>query len=137
MEHSETPWEANRFLKGDGTEIETVEDVAVILSNSALAGDRAELFGVTNGDTDESGLSTIICYTGNGPRSQANAARIVTSVNSHAALVEAVKDLRSIWYISVDAVCQKNRPDIKKCMCQACIEERADAALSKAEGVQP
>jgi len=98
MKHSKLPWVAARFTKANGEKIETVADVAETIFGSAMKGKRAELFGVTNGIEDESGLEKVICYTGNGPTSDFNAAYIVLCCNSHEALMDALKDARYALY---------------------------------------
>jgi len=46
-------------------------------------------------------------------------------------LVGAIRNLRSFYYRKIDAVCQKGI--MEWCMCRKCIEDRADAAIAKAE----
>lgn len=61
-------WRWTRFTRPDGSPIETVEHVAETTSYSATWSPAAELWGVTfHGD------DAVVCYTGNGPNSEAHA----------------------------------------------------------------
>jgi hypothetical protein len=77
------PWVATYFTRPDGSPIETGEHVAETIAFSASQSDRAELHGVTlTGDED----GVIVCYTGNGPRSQDNAHLIAAAPELYEAL---------------------------------------------------
>ena len=91
MEHTKLPWEANKFTKLDGSEITTVDDVIECLTSSAKLAGGIELYGISS-----SGDEKIICYTGNGETSKANAAFIVKACNCHDDLLEACKEALSI-----------------------------------------
>ena len=73
--HTPGPWELNTFTKPDGTPMLSNEDVAETLRHSALQSETAELWGVSL--PAEDGL--VICYTGNGPTSAANARLIAAA----------------------------------------------------------
>lgn len=62
-------WDWSNFSKADGSPIESVEDVAETLAVSARKGPGAYLKGVSAKD-DLGDL--VVCYTGNGPRAEAN-----------------------------------------------------------------
>ncbi len=106
MEHTKLPWEANKFTKLDGSEIKTVADVVECLKSSAELAGGLELYGVAPKGRDD----IIICYTGNGETSKANAAFIVKACNSHYDLLEACKRgcntlaiaIKSAWEDSTD-----------------------------------
>jgi len=83
------PWVATRFLKPDGTEIKTVGDVVEVLSASATKSENAFLYGVT---TERENDHLVVCYTGNGPTSRANASFIVRACNCHDELLAACKE---------------------------------------------
>ena len=70
---SAAPWNFTFFTKPDGSEITTPQDVADTVAYSALQCDGATLWGVTLDEKDEDGRGLVICYTGNGPHSEANA----------------------------------------------------------------
>ena len=70
---STAPWNFTFFTKPDGSEITTPQDVADTVAYSALQCDGATLWGVTLDEKDEDGRGLVICYTGNGPHSEANA----------------------------------------------------------------
>jgi len=59
-----------------------------------------------------------------------NAAFIVRAVNNFDELLEALKDFRSFEYRR-GVNCQKSI--VKRCLCEKCIEERADSIIRKAE----
>lgn len=80
-----TPCEAVQFLKADGTEILTVEDVAETVAQSARwPGGAADLWGVSI-----PGSSDVVAYTGNGPNREHNARFIARACNAYADLLEA------------------------------------------------
>lgn len=92
------------FTTHDGRPIETVDDVAATLAASARYSDRAELWGVSLDDADETGASTVICYTGNGPNAHNNARLFAATpqvLNCLGALVECleVNDLASARHL--------------------------------------
>jgi len=106
-EHSGLPWEVAHYEDG------ILEGVNFIRS------------------VDEPSCS--ICSLVGGGKSPgvilANASIIVTACNSHAALVETVKDFLSPEY-RVGVFCQRGR--VPKCMCRECVDKRGDAALKLA-----
>jgi hypothetical protein len=82
VDHSPLPWTLTYFTKPDGTEIKTPQDVADTVAHSALQCEGKVLWGVTLGEKDEDGRILVICYTGNGPHSEANARLIAAAVNA-------------------------------------------------------
>jgi len=82
VDHSPLPWKFTYFSKPDGSDIETPQDVADTVAHSALQGDGTKLWGVTLDEKDEEGRTLVICYTGNGPHSEANARLIVAAINA-------------------------------------------------------
>lgn len=87
------PWNFTFFCKEDGNPIVTAGDVAETISVSVFKSDTGELWGISVPGEDP----VVICYTGNGPTSKANAAHIVTCVNSHELLVEACKNANKFF----------------------------------------
>ena len=81
-EHSPLPWEFAFFTKIDGSDIATVQDVADTVAASALKSAGIVLWGVTQPGEDADGALRVICYTGNGPHSEANARLIAAAVNA-------------------------------------------------------
>ena len=73
VEFTPGPWVWSEFGRYDGKPLETAEDVAETVAYSARQSSVAKLYGVTLDDADENGRSTVVCYTGNGPRAQYNA----------------------------------------------------------------
>ena len=91
-EHTKEPWVFTRFLKVDGGDIETIDDVVEALTHSARKSDRAELWGVTCGvEQDDPDFLTVMCHTGNGPTSEERARRIAAEHNAHDDLVAVLK----------------------------------------------
>jgi len=82
IDHSPLPWTLSFFTKPDGSEIKTPQDVAETVAFSATQCEGTTLWGVTLDDKDEQGRTKVICYTGNGPQSEANARLIVAAINS-------------------------------------------------------
>lgn len=74
-EATKGPWEFTTFSKPSGCPIETLADITKTISVSVERSPMIELWGV-NITTDESGQYKVVCYTGNGPTSEANAAFI-------------------------------------------------------------
>jgi hypothetical protein len=84
------PWVPTYFTRPDGTEIETVEQVAETTAHSARQGDGTTLHGVTlTGDDD----GVVVCYTGNGPTSEANARLIAAAPDLYDALDNLVANV--------------------------------------------
>lgn len=82
QKHTPGPWIFSEFCKADGSPIETVDDVADTVRQSAQRGTRAQLFGVSLDDADTpdaEGRSTVVCYTGNGPNAHNNARLIAAA----------------------------------------------------------
>lgn len=82
QKHTPGPWIFSEFCKADGSPIETVDDVADTVRQSAQRGTRAQLFGVSLDDADKpdsEGRSTVVCYTGNGPNAHNNARLIAAA----------------------------------------------------------
>lgn len=85
------PWLYTNFLRPDGKDIRTVEDVAETVAFSARRSDRAELWGATLDDNpDGDGCPTVVCYTGNGPNAHNNARLIAAAPELLALLSEFV-----------------------------------------------
>ena len=82
IDHSPLPWTFSKFTKPDGSDITTPQDVADTVAFSALQGDGTTLWGVTLDEKDEEGRTVVICYTGNGLHSEANARLITAAVNA-------------------------------------------------------
>jgi hypothetical protein len=82
IDHSPLPWEFTYFSKPDGSDIKTIEDVAETTAASALKSRGTTLWGVTLPELAEDGSVNVICYTGNGPHSEANARLIAAAVNA-------------------------------------------------------
>jgi hypothetical protein len=82
IDHSPLPWTFTYFTKPDGSEIKTPQDVADTVAHSALKCEGTTLWGVTLDEPDEDGCTPVICYTGNGPHSEANARLIVAAINA-------------------------------------------------------
>ena len=73
------PWEWTTFTKPDGRPITCVEDIAETTAASARKGAGIELHGITPAGLGEHAEGpNVICYTGNGPCSAANARAIVS-----------------------------------------------------------
>lgn len=86
---SEGPFEFAWFCRHSGERIQTVADVIETLALSAEKSTRAELYGVCLAERDEHGKQMVVCYTGNGPRSEANArliARLLSDYRTTASL---------------------------------------------------
>jgi hypothetical protein len=106
VDHSPLPWVFTYFTKPDGSEIKTVQDVADTTAASAFKGEGTTLWGVSEESLDEDGAVKIICYTGNGPHSEANARLIVAAINalnitqpaslSTAGTTDALAEIRAI-----------------------------------------
>ncbi len=92
--HSLTPWEFTYFSKPDETPIQTVQDVAITCSHSVLQSERAELWGVSLPNKAEDGSVLVICYTGNGPASKANAEFIARACNSYEDFRQQMRDMK-------------------------------------------
>ena|ERR1700678_107480 len=82
IDHSPLPWEFTYFTKTDGSEIKTVQDVADTTAGSALRCTGTTLWGISLKEPSEDGAVQVICFTGNGPHSEANARLIVAAVNA-------------------------------------------------------
>jgi hypothetical protein len=82
VDHSPLPWTFTYFTKPDGSEIKTPQDVAETVASSALKCEGTTLWGVTLDEPDAEGRTVVICYTGNGPHSEANARLIVAAINA-------------------------------------------------------
>ncbi len=82
VDHSPLPWTFTYFTKPDGSDIETPQDVADTVAHSSLQCEGTTLWGVTLDEKDEHGRSLVVCYTGNGPHSEANARLIVAAINA-------------------------------------------------------
>jgi hypothetical protein len=94
-QHSEFPWVFTKFSKPDGSSIVTVADVIETTSHSVRYSEIAALFGVALDDKDNDGFSTVVCYTGNGPRAAENARLIAAIVDMLAAIKEAADALEA------------------------------------------
>lgn len=92
MKHTALLWEASKFTKLEGSEIKTVDDVIECLKISATLAGGIELYGVTPKGTDE----TIICYTGNGKTSKANALFIAKACNYYNKLLIELASLLNV-----------------------------------------
>jgi len=76
---SHQQWEWTTFTKPDGSPIVSVEDVAKTTAASARRGAGVELHGITPaGLAPDAEGPNVICYTGNGDGSAANARAIVS-----------------------------------------------------------
>ncbi len=128
QKHTPGPWIFSEFCKADGSPIETVDDVADTVRQSAQRGTRAQLFGVSLDDADTpdaEGRSTVVCYTGNGPNAHNNARLIAAAPDLLAAcrLVSALgeaerrEDSDAVWTDEFRS-----------------IFEASEAAIAKAEG---
>lgn len=82
LTHSPLPWDFTWFTKPDGSEIKTPQDVADTCAFSSLQCEGTRLWGVTLAEKDKEGRTLVICYTGNGPHSEANARLITAAVNA-------------------------------------------------------
>lgn len=82
-------WVPTTCTRWDGEPITTVEDVAQTTAYSARRGDLAELHAVTLDDADETGRSTVVCYTGNGPRAVHNA-RLIAGSPQYLSILEDI-----------------------------------------------
>lgn len=80
---SEGPFEFAWFCRHSGEPIETVADVVETLALSAEQSTRGELYGVALAERDENGQQIVVCYTGNGPRSEANARLIAKLLSDY------------------------------------------------------
>ena len=90
--YSPTPWVLRSFVWKHGKPVFTVEDVAEFLAATARNSRGMRLFGVSCKD-EAAGDEPVVCYTGNGPTSEANARFIVRAVNAHDELVAALRGL--------------------------------------------
>ncbi len=116
-----TPWEFTNYTKFDGSPILTAFDVAEITAQSALKSDTAELWGVSIPGPE----GPVICYTGNGPTSQVNAAFIARAANSHDEMLRVLNEMcRIIAFASPETL----EAAIKRCY------DDARAAIDRAEG---
>lgn len=110
MNHTKEPWQLNYFLNVRGDEITTVDEVIEGLTASAIEG-APELHGGTIPEDDR-----VVFYTGNGPTSSANAARIVACVNACTdipnpdAIADVVEALRGTIPTGI-CLTNKNIPD--------------------------
>ena len=77
-------WRWGQFARPDGSPIETVDHVCEAQENSARQSDTAQLWGVDLG-VDR----PVVCYTGNGPRSE-----------RHAQYIAAVRPQVVIWILN-------------------------------------
>ena len=91
-EPSEGPFEFAWFCRHDGEPIQTVADVVETVGLSAKKSTRAELFGVALAERDEDGKQIVVCYTGNGPRSEANAQLIAKLLNDYRTVPAALPE---------------------------------------------
>lgn len=80
---SEGPFEFAWFCRHNGEPIQTVADVVETLTLSADKSTRPELFGVCLAERDEDGKQIVVCYTGNGPRSEVNARLIARLLSDY------------------------------------------------------
>ena len=129
---SDGPWRSVHFSRVSGHKIETVEDVANTLAASARFSDRAELHGVAL-DREH---RNIVCFTGNGEHSEANARLIAAAP----ALYEAL----AAWLLFAEAHFPEfdlepcdSETLCPKCEPAGCITmkiERARAAIKLARG---
>lgn len=129
QKHTPGPWIFSEFCKADGSPIETVDDVADTVRQSAQRGTRAQLFGVSLDDADApdaEGRSTVVCYTGNGPNAHNNARLIAAAPDLLAALKEALSELATEYPIASRLA--GNWPEMVP------VFERINAAIAKAEG---
>lgn len=120
QKHTPGPWIFSEFCKADGGPIETVDDVADTVRQSAQRGTRAQLFGVSLDDADTpdaEGRSTVVCYTGNGPNAHNNARLIAAAPDLLAALKDIIEGVDECWMFD-------NPGSV----------DRAQAAIDKAEG---
>jgi hypothetical protein len=76
------PFVLSEFLI-DGRPIESVEDVIKVMAGSAEQSTLAELYGVSLSEAYADGTHGVVCYTGNGPRSAANARLISQLLEEH------------------------------------------------------
>lgn len=83
------PLKAVYFCKPDGTEINTVDDVAETVVHMVRQGNGVSLFGVLAPDNQP----PVVCVTGNGKDSEANAALIVLAVNERPSLLQTIEQL--------------------------------------------
>ena len=98
-ERSPGAWEWAIFHPFDGSKLETKEQIKKILCDSVDKSPLIELNGVL---VKANGEDVVVCYTGNGPHSYANADFIVLACNSfdvlraeNAALREQLKAARA------------------------------------------
>jgi hypothetical protein len=82
LDHSPLPWTFTYFSKPDGSDIKTPQDVADTVAHSALSCEGTKLWGVSLDELAEDGSVLVVCYTGNGPHSEANARLIVAAINA-------------------------------------------------------
>ena len=123
--HTPGPWLYTNFLRPDGKDIRTVEDVAETVAFSARRSDQAELWGATLDDNpDGDGCPTVVCYTGNGPNAHNNARLIAAAPELLAALQGAL--------VALDLFAKQFPPDVAWRLSPAAATARA--AIAKAEG---
>lgn len=89
------PWTVNNMVHADGRPM-TAEEIGEYVTNSVKMGDP-ERFLFVSGKHDDGG-DCDICHVGNGPRGQANAARISYVPEMEAALLVAEELASSLEY---------------------------------------
>jgi len=137
--HAPAPWQAAHFTRHDGAPIETVEDVAETVAQSARASDGLTLYGVTAGSPDRDGAVKVVCFTGNGPMSAAHAALIAAAPELLAALeglsleclADALNPCLSGWAVGKPVQHWGSDPGHVVPACSSCV---ARAAIAKAKG---
>lgn len=85
-------WDWTKHNREDGKPTESVEDVVAILALSARKGTGVELHGV---GAKQCGEDIVVCYTGNGPRSAANARFLANAPAAIDWLTGEVESLRA------------------------------------------
>lgn len=118
--HTKGPWGWGRFPNQDGVPAQTVEEVIECMAYSARQSELGELWGVMGGTPDD---PVVVCYTGNGPTSEANARFIRAAPD----LLEALISVRNTLIdATADGDC--NLPGLL---------EYVTAVVARAEGREP
>jgi hypothetical protein len=84
-----TPWNWGQIVDKDQRPLETIEAVCQAMTDSAMFSQSTELWSVFS----SAGDTPVICYTGNGPRSKANADFITHACNNYHYFVSTINRL--------------------------------------------
>lgn len=95
------PWGPSFFTLKSGEPIKTLADVIETMAESARVSGKAELWGVSATEPDG---EVVICYTGNGPKSEAHAKMIANVCNNWPIALERIAELLAACKEAVNAI---------------------------------